>query len=152
VNILDVDLEGSLNGLWLNAWSKILTFFIIKDICLSTTYQVSLEKNGIFHFPPPLYAKWNEGGSKFRFFWTISFLTHKILGRWYNGHFWNWPLHTSGHYNEFLKSKSAQNRHFWGKKRPKIFKAYFFILQVCISADKFLLLKKIIKHIVYDQN
>ena len=35
-------------------------------------------------------------------------------------------LATSGHYNEFLKSKSAQNRHFLGKKRPKIFKAYFF--------------------------
>ena len=34
-------------------------------------------------------------------------------------------LATSGHYNEFLKSKSAQNRHFLGKKRLKIFKGYF---------------------------
>ena len=34
-------------------------------------------------------------------------------------------LATLGHYNEFLKSKSAQNRHFLGKKRLKIFKGYF---------------------------
>ena len=34
-------------------------------------------------------------------------------------------LESSGYYNRFLRSKSAQNRHFFGKKRPTIFKVYF---------------------------